>query len=36
MDAIWFVLIGFVFGQFSIIAAGYLGGLLRERSNDLS
>ena len=35
MNPIWYVLMGFVLGQFTVVLAGYLGELLKERSNEL-
>lgn len=35
MSAIWFLLIGFVLGQFAVVFAGYLGELLKDRREEL-
>ena len=35
MNPIWYVLIGYVLGQFTVVFAGYLGEVLKERYNEL-
>ncbi len=36
MNPIWYVLIGFVLGQGAVVLAGYIGELLKERSDERS
>ena len=36
MNPLWYLLIGYFLGQGSVLVAGYIGGLIRECTNELS